>query len=53
MNSENHQRPELRSSCCNAPVTVSWNKAEEYDYICDECTNTCALRNTDQEEFER
>lgn len=48
--------PELRSSCCNAPVQVIGvmvkgmpKLLDHWEYICEECTNYCALRDTDPE----
>lgn len=55
-------RPELRSSCCNAPVWIAGYFKYQHpsgdarlgtDYRCCECLTTCSTRNPDKEEFER
>lgn len=57
--SEPRERPELRSACCDAPVQIVYEPRDRTGslhrqkrvgyYVCEECTNYCALRDTDPE----
>lgn len=45
------EQPELRSACCDSPVKVCFDEFSYSSccYVCEECTNTCAIRNPEPE----